>query len=316
MARSYSVQVDTPHPFTALEWKACTNPPENLIHGSQSVYMNDKVYVSGRTSIYCEIITRSAASLYIYTPATDEWDKIDTPVYGYALTTYHSQLVLVGGNNCDDGSPSTKLWTLSENGQWQETLPPMKKACFGTFAAVSHGDHLLVLDGIRNEVNVCNGRYWERAEDLPGHLPSLRSTVFNGILYLIRSLSSTNSVFSASLDSLIASCQPVGTSQPSSVWKKLPNITDFLCCPATFGGWLVAAGKLAIYAYSSSSQSWIKLGNTMGHASRHVCSIGLPTNELLVIGQRNMFKASLKGKCTFLCPVIQRDLLCSLYLRY
>ena len=73
---------------------------------------------------------RAAARLCIYNPASNSWDTINTPVYGFTLTTYHSQLVLIGGQEYvgDDvlGRQSNKLWTLSEDGQWQETIPPME----------------------------------------------------------------------------------------------------------------------------------------------------------------------------------------------
>ena len=75
------------------------------------------------------------ANLYIYTPATDTWTTLDTPAHIFALTTYHSQLVLVsvvgtgfntGPLNFDGPYLATnKLWTLGEDGQWQETLPPI-----------------------------------------------------------------------------------------------------------------------------------------------------------------------------------------------
>ena len=156
------VQVDILHPFASLEWRECgvKFPAEKFIFhaaaGGQSVYLDDKVYISGPPPAYYSG-GKTLASLYIYTPATDSWETIDTPVYGFALTTYHSQLVLVGGINCDDESPAAKLWTLSEDGQWQETLPPMETAC--TYAsAVSHGDHLLVVDGDWCTVSVYNGR--------------------------------------------------------------------------------------------------------------------------------------------------------------
>ena len=113
---------------------------------------------------------RSDASLYIYTPATDEWTILDTPVYCFGLITYHTQLVLVGGMTYIGknlgGEPTNKLWTLSEDGQWQETLPPMPIQCANPFA-VSHGDHLLVINDDPIEVYVYSGHYWASAQPPP-----------------------------------------------------------------------------------------------------------------------------------------------------
>ncbi|MCG8621144.1 MAG: hypothetical protein MJE68_03945, partial [Proteobacteria bacterium] len=128
--------------------------------GAQAVCLKDKVYVGG--GVTTESSFRPDARLYIYTPATDEWTTLDTPVYFFALTTYHSQLVLVGGEEYvgEDvlGEPTNKLWILSEDGQWQETLPPMPTPRTDT-SAVSHGDHLLVIGNdyqLTNKVYVYN----------------------------------------------------------------------------------------------------------------------------------------------------------------
>ena len=102
----------------------------------------------------------------------------------YALTTYHSQLV--GGYNGDNEEPSAKLWTLSEDGQWKETLPPMETACTSA-SAVSREDHLLVvIGGDRGEVlSVYNGRYWAKAQSTPEQCYGMKSTFFNDNLYVM-----------------------------------------------------------------------------------------------------------------------------------
>ena len=124
----------------------------------------DKVYVGGGVTSGNR---RDWARLYIYSPATDTWTTLDTPVYLFGLTTYHSQLILVGGREYIgenvEGELTNKLWTLSEDGQWQETLPPMLTPC-DTPSAVSHGDHLLVISGDGpNKVHVYNGHHWASA---------------------------------------------------------------------------------------------------------------------------------------------------------
>ena len=247
--------------------------------------LNDKVYFK-RTA---------TGKLSIYTPATDTWDTIVTPVYGYALTTYHSQLVLVGGKNCDDEKSSAKLWTLSEDGQWRETLPPMETDCINA-SSMSRGDHLLIFDGTRKEVNVYNGRYWAKAEHLPGMPSFTHSIVLNDNLYVI---GSHNQVYSASLDSLIASCQPSETSQPS-FWKKLPNVPFSYCYPTLFGRKLTLIRSSELHAFSPSTQSWIRVGdNTYGPPlSSSVCAISLPSNELMVVCNRKVYKATIKSKCS------------------
>ena len=239
-----------------------------------------------------------ASRLLVYTPATDTWDTLDTPVYDFALTTYRSKLVLVGGREYVgekvEGRPSNKLWTLSENGKWEETLPPMETACGSDVSAVSHGDHLLVVDGDSNEVYVYNSHHWAKAQHLPEKLLSVKSTVFKDNLYVSGSLNIN--IYSASLDSLIASSQPSETSQPSTVWKRLPNV-PYGCHTTVFEDRLIAVGPTTIYAYSPSNQSWLKVSSIpISMYSSFPCAIPLSSNELMVIGGDAMFKGTLKGE--------------------
>ena len=302
------MQVDILHPLASLEWRECRGSPVH-VGEAHAVLLKDKVYAGGGATTGSH---RDDARLYIYTPTTDTWDTIDTPVYWFSLTTYHSQLVLVGGreyvSEYSEGRPTNKLWTLSEHGQWQETLPPMPTPC--TFAsAVSHGDHLLVIsDGYpNNKVHVYNGHHWASAQGPPQQLFTIRSTVSNGHWYLMGRkmvLPHETNVYSASLDSLIASCQPSETSQPSSVWTRLTDDFVGYCYPVVFGNRLIAVeggGLLptttSLHVYSSFTQSWVHVGDIslppIGFLS---CAVVLPSNELMVVGARGAFKVTLKSK--------------------
>ena len=246
---------------------------------------------------------RSEARLYIYTPATDEWTTLDTPVYFFGLTTYHSQLVLVGGWEYVDenivGEPTNKLWTLSEDGQWQETLPPMPKPC-SRASAMSHGDHLLVISDDPNNVYVYNGHHWASAQHPPQQLNPIESTsIFNGHWYV---MGRGGIVYSASLDSLLAICQPSETSQPSSLWKRLTDAPSQWCCPAVFGNRLVAVGKrstdttTSLFAYSFLTQSWVHMGDTPISSTSIPCAVPLPSNELMIVSERTAFRVRLTCK--------------------
>ena len=261
--------------------------------------LNGKVYVrSGGWSGSA----RAAAKLYIYTPASDTWDTMDTPVYGFALTVYHSQLVLVGGREYTDGKLTNKVWTLGEDGQWQTTLPPLVTTCTNA-SAVSHGDHLFVIDS-HEGVFICNGRYWARAQH-PTFTKivialTLKSTITDGCWYVVRG---DGEVYYASLDSLIASSGPSQTPQSSSVWKTLPNTPVEQCSPAKFGNRLIAVGERAIYAFSPITQSWAEVGGVSPKKVLNPCAIVLPSNELMVVSAVTAFKVTLKGR-SFLPPCI------------
>ena len=287
------------------------------ISDATAVWHGDKLYMGGETSGSF----RDEARLYIYTPTTDIWDTlIDTPVYLFALTTYHSQLVLIGGmeyvGKNVEGNITNKLWTLSEDDHWQETLPPMRtkrrRAC-----AVSYSDHLLVAGGITskgisNIVEIFNSSHcWLFAPSLPVGYYNLKSATFDCYWYLMGGdngglLAQKNAVYSASLDSLLASSQ--STSQPSSVWKRLTDVPYPYSGVAVFGSRLIAIGgrkgvaplSSTIYAYSFHTSSWIHVGD-MPLALSSVCSVVLPTGELMVVGGlpmvflKNVLKAVIKG---------------------
>ena len=268
-----------------------------------AIWLKDKVYVGGVTPL----TFRSDARLYIYTPATDTWTTLDTPVCLFGLTTYHSQLVLVGGREyvgeVDGGEPTNKLWTLSEDGQWQETLPPMPTPCINA-SAVSHGDHLLVIsdDDPTNKVYVYNGHHWSSAQHLPRQLLIINSTVFSGHWYVMEYYDGI--VYSASLDSLLASCQPSETSQPSSLWKRLTNVPSGYCYPAVFGNRLVAVGArstdtittTSLYAYSTLTLSWVHMADTPISSTSIPCAVSLPSNELMIVSGLTAFQSRLACK--------------------
>ena len=301
----------------------------DLVGGANAVCLNNMVHVGGGVT---SGTLRDLARLYIYTPNTDTWTTLDTPVCWFGLATYHSQLVLVGGMKCkgenSGGEPTNKLWTLSEDGQWQETLPPMPTPC--TYAsAMSHGDLLLVIsDDYPNKVYVYNGHHWASAQHPPQRLLPMKSTIFNGDLYV---MGREGIVYSASLDSLLASCQPSETSQPSSLWKRLTDVPSKWCYPAVFGNRLVAVGErstdtsgsiASLYAYSSLTQSWIHMGdapislisnNIMFSFISISCAIPLSSNELMIVSKQRACQSTLKCKFITLVNRIQRMIQLAFY---
>ena len=303
-------QVDILHPYAELKWRECRSLPVGMID-AQAVWLGDKLYVGGETTIRS---IREYARLYIYTPTTDTWSHINTPVYWFALITYHSQLVLVGGKEFVGdrgvGPVTNKLWTLTEHDQWRETLPPMTTKREHT-SAVEFADNILVAgggdDNWRNIdiVEVYNGHHWAEGQCLPKPCYNMKSTVLNGHWYLMGGKGQGKEVYYASLDSLVASCRPSEKPLPF-VWKRLPDVLHKLSCTAVFGNRLVAIGgryqlpSSSIHAYSPHTQSWVHIGD-MPVGLDSTCTAVLPTGDLLVIGgwsgpslESCLHKASLK----------------------
>ena len=259
----------------------------------QAVWLGDELYVGGGlTSLESE---GDAARLYIHTPTTDTWSHINTPVYYFSLITYHSQLVLVGGREFvreyKIGPVTNKLWTLNEQDQWRETLPPMTRKR-DSASAVEFADNILVAGGMDdngrnvNIVEIYNGHHWAEAQCLPKPCSDMKSTILNGHWYRMGGEGQGKEVYYASLDSLVASCRPSVKSLPS-VWKRLPDVPHALSSTAVVGNRLIAVGgedlSSSIHAYSPHTQSWVHVGD-MPIRLESTCTAVLPTGDLMVIG--------------------------------
>ena len=263
---------------------------------AQAVCLGDKLYVGGGETRGRQ---RDYASLYMYTPNTDTWSRINTPVYFYALVAYHSQLVLVGGKEYVgegiDGPVTNKLWTLTEHGQWSsETLPPMTTKRWGA-SAVEFAGNILVAGGSpksTNIVEVYNVGQWVKVLCLPESCCSLwmTSTVLDEHWYLMGGGVEEKEVYYASLESLVASCQSSEKILPS-LWKRLPDVPHKYSSAAVFGNRLIAAGGFprtsSIYAYSPHTQSWVHVWD-LPVGLQSTCTAVLPTGELMVIGGGNV----------------------------
>ena len=308
---SCCMQVDILHPFASLKWRKCRRLPVGM-RDAQVVWLGDKLYVGGG---WISGSYRDAARLYIYTPTTDTWSEIKTPIYWFALITYHSQLVLVCGREYvgegSVGPVTNKLWTLTGHDQWRETLPPMTTKRYSA-SAVEFADNILVAGGYDDEkesidiVEVYNGHRWTKAHCLPKPSYYMKSTLFNGHWYLMGGEGQGKEVYYASLDSLVASCQSSEKPLPS-VWKRFPDVPHEYSSTAVFGNRLIAVGggsppSSSIHAYSSHTQSWVHVGD-MPVGLCYTCTAVLPTGELMVIGGLStsdwelcVYKTSLNGK--------------------
>ena len=274
------------------------------MYDAQAVWLGDKLYVGGSR--------RDMARLYIHTPTTDTWSRIDTPAIYFALITYHSQLVLVGGmelvDKYKDGLVTNKLWTLTEHDQWRETLPPMTTKRHSASAVDIADTYILVAGGGDNYgrmvdiVEVYNSHHWAEVQCLPKPCDDMKSTVLNGHWYLMGGEGQRKEVHYASLDSLVASCQPSEKPLPS-VWKRLPDVPHAHSSTVVFGNRLITVGgkgrtspSSSIHAYSPHTKSWVHVGDmTVGLSS--TCTAVLPTGDLMVIGgsmESCVHKASLK----------------------
>ena len=249
-------------------------------------------------------VFRNVASVHVYTPANDAWRTMEAPVYWFALATYHSQLILIGGFEYIGETEqavmkaTNKLWILKGPKQWrQDVLPPMPtKRC--SASALGYEDHLIVAGGqdvstfdCFDIVEVYTNHQWSRANSLPTSCASMKSTVFNDHWYLIGGYGQKEEIYHVSLDSFIANYPPGATKLISCEWERLPDI-PLECKYASISiveNQLVVVGgeqvhlSSAIYAYSPRTQSWVTVG-FLPAAISNTCATVLPTGELMIIG--------------------------------
>ena len=272
---------------------------------AQAVVLDNKVYIGGGS-----MSPTPPTRLLIYDIAEDSWDIIDTPTEWYALATYHSKLVLVGGRDPNTKEATNQLWVLDEQCHWAQPLPPMTTKRYKA-SAVSVGDHLIVAGGQGgshfcplDEVEIYDGHQWKKVVSLPKACWWMKSTLHEGNWYLAGGIGQGSEVYQTSLESLIVTSEGAAR---TSVWKKLPDAPVQRFATVMFRDQLIAIGGgnplgSAIHAYSPSTNSWVHVGD-FPVACHSSCAVVLPTGELLVVGGESEsgllhcpFRASIGGK--------------------
>ena len=283
---------------------------------AQAVLLRNKEYIGGGA---CDLFAESPASLlFRYDFTDDSWDLlVETPTEGYVLTTYKSQLVLVGGKDPTTGKISNQLWVMDEQQwdpeqqYWAQPLPPMTTKC-SRASAVSVDHHLIVAGGLNdkldrlNVVQVYDGHHWKRVQPLPKAGYFMKSALLDGIWYLTGGGEQEKEIYCASIHSLIATTSSKRAKQ-ASVWKELPNVPLEWSTPIVIEKQLAVVGgytySSAIHVYSQSTNSWVHVED-LPVACYSTCTLVLPTGELLVVGGKTKlellsqaFRAKIEGEC-------------------
>ena len=180
MFQPLSLRADLFDPLVFLHWEKRNDLPAG-IEFAHSVWLNGKLYVGGGN-----MFGRNA-QLLIYSPSEDSWEVIPTPTEYYALATYHSQLVLVGGLHPAIRNPTSKVWLL-EDRSWvpHPTVPDIPVRTAGS-PAVGFGNYLIVSGSEQDEgstaMSVFDGQNWLSAQALP--VNTFRSVVNGDDWYLL-----------------------------------------------------------------------------------------------------------------------------------
>ena len=242
-------QSDLLNPLTSIEWNKCSDTPTCITCNTDSgqlAFLDGKLYLEAEDTSHdrnCQILC--------YDCAVKSWTSIKSPTLGSAFTTYQRRLVLIGGIEVATGQLTNKLWSLQDDGTWAEELPPMlTPRTRATALSIGHHlQHVLVAGGLGGgtssaEVEVFDGRRWTRAQPLPEADYNMKCAFLKGEWYLMGGVSQGSSVFSATVDTLIASASAGG--ETPSVWRRLPCVPNAKCCAAVFGGHLLAIGGVQL----------------------------------------------------------------------
>lgn len=310
--------MDILHPLVSLKWEECKELRLGTNY-AQAIWMNvtRKLYVGAMLTTGTR---RDHAKLYIFDPASNSWDELDTPVYYFAMTIYNNDLVIVNGRqyiNDEKSGPLTDKVLSFNAAQWQQVygVPAMNTRRCAT-STVSHGHYLIVAggyidSGMSDIVEVFNGREWVFVSSLPGCGVEMKSVVLDGKWFLVGGREQGSNAYCATFESLISEALH---QSKGKVWRKLPQLPYERSSPAVFGQRLIAVGGInkwpghpvsttAINAYCPVTKSWIHVGNLCKrlHSS---CATVLPSGELMVIGGmdgvttrlKDVYKTCLHGK--------------------
>lgn len=303
------MQVDILHPLATLHWEECCKIPQGTNH-PQCVSLNDKVYVGVGLAEGSE-----SNKLYISSTELKSWSTLNTPTYKYALTTYHSQLVLVGGKEISTDQVTNKLWTLSASLDWQPSLPPMPTARYSPTAVTIATPECLVVAGgaVGNEeyvdtVEVFSQEQWTTVQPLPIKCRHMKSTLRNGKLYFLGGYPQEYTVCYSNVTSLTDFSQ-TDVKKPMQLWDQFEVPLRYTGA-ALFGQQLIMIAGYdseksffsKIIAHSPHSQHCVHVGDIPMKLDC-VSAVVFPTGDLLVIGgwgaqgySDRVFKATLRGE--------------------
>ena len=241
--------------------------------------------------------------IFEYNPSEDTWNPLPhAPVTLFGIGQLLGELVIVGGKVQQNVYDCVYVFDRFTR-RWKDSLPPLSTARYVP-TCVSLSFCLLVCGGFSDSDKVlssiemidCDNFEWQVAGYLsrPATLCySSAVTVQESLIFLggYRSStanSSTNVAHKTSLDNLTS---PAGISP--YVWKCLPPTPHIQSSAGTLGSCILSVGGSSspymvpvhnsIYAFSPTSESWIKIGD-VPYAACHMTVTTLPCGELLVLG--------------------------------
>ena len=254
---THELPADILHPLATIQWETCWELEGILRNYCKTVVLDDKVYLG----VTCD--ERQSGMVLEFSADLAAWKVLPLPpASDFELSTYHSQLVLVGGKL--NGTTSNKL-LVYDNDAWHCSLPPMPTGRKRP-VVVNTGtpEYLVVAGGYQYAgpsivvVEVLVEGQWVSCAPL--YSKPRDGCIHNGNLYFS---CQGSSVVYCQLESLVKACvQPDGVSDTGDLWNFLPD-PDVYCIMG-----VVAYGKFLIclalggflHALSPDTGSWVHVG--------------------------------------------------------
>ncbi len=305
-------QVDILHPQTVIQWTECSQLPEG-IDDTRCVLINNKLYVGGRV-----LSSGKYSKLYVSGTDLKSWSTLTTPSYWFALTTFESKLLLLGGVEKATEEFTNKTWTTDDDKKWTpNVLPPMRTKRISASAVTTANPECVIVAGGEKEnyiptslVEVFVDEQWSAVQPLPKRCYDIKFTIHYGKMYLLGGYGQDNNfVYWSDVKSIINAPKEPRTKGPKvSLWGKF-NLPLQCSNTASFGQQLITMGMevgidcTKIHARFPLKKMWVHVGNIPADL-RNIYTAVLPTHEMVVIGvdrdsqkkrKRRVFKASLKS---------------------
>ena len=295
------LQVDLLHPLVTLDWEQCGRLQLGLREQTQCVLVEGQVCVAMEYTVH------------LASPDLKSWKTMVTRTHDFALTSYDSHILIVGGlDSLCDRELTGNSWSINFSNQkcLPAPVPPLQTKRHSASAInVESAECLVVAGGANNErvidsVEVLLEGRWSYIQRLITPHFGLRATVHDGSLYFVGSAPS--SIYHCKVEEMLRSCADPEAPQrtPSSLWSESPSLLQ-RNCPLSFGRYLTLIG---VEGKTSATEIHACTSSGCPNPSVHVAdapdgvtcrvTIGLPTGELLVMGKElnHVFKGSLQSE--------------------
>ncbi len=259
--------------------------------------MNDKFYLALSDDLELE---SNVTTLVAFSLDFTECVRLSVPaVESFALTHYHSQLVLVGGEDPKIKEPTNQLWVSADGTDWKTSLPPMREKRTIASAINTGSPECLVVAGggadkttlkWLHSVEVFVNGEWFTVQPLPKtRVECLRSFIHNGTLIVLNRWNE-DAWYCCRVESLLASCvRPQGDEKdppPSSdLWEKFHFHVNSFFAAVSFGRQLAGVDPGGVKVFSPTTRAWFRAGELPLENHFAITGMLLPSGEVVVISE-------------------------------